>query len=305
MIELRHLHALAVLRETDSMVKTAERVYLTESALSHQIKTLEARIGCQLFHRKTRPLRFTAAGQCLLELAAQVLPQVEAARQTLARLAGGRAGRLHIAIECHSCFDWLMPAISAFRDRWPEVECDLSAAFNFEPYPALLSGDIDLLITSDPKEHGAIHYEALFRHEMVLVVSRSHALAKKKRVAPQDLRKETLITYPVAPERLDLYRHFLSPAAVQPAARRTCELTMMILQLVASGRGVAALPRWTVDETRMTEHLAVLALGQGVWSTVYAAVRSDQCAAAFIQDFWNTARATSFANLRGIVAAEM
>ncbi|HCA66423.1 MAG TPA: LysR family transcriptional regulator, partial [Pseudomonas sp.] len=65
-----------------------------------------------------------------------------------ARLAGGTAGRLHMAIECHSCFQWLMPTIDQFRDAWPEVELDLASGFSFAPLPALARGDLDLVVTS-------------------------------------------------------------------------------------------------------------------------------------------------------------
>jgi LysR family transcriptional regulator for metE and metH len=136
-IELRHLRTLAVLRDTGSLAQAAERLHLTQSALSHQSKSIEDHFGMPLFLRKSRPLRFTPAGQRLLALADTVLPAALAAERDLARLAVGRAGRLHIAIECHSCFEWLMPTMDAFRENWPEVELDIVTGFSFDPLPAL------------------------------------------------------------------------------------------------------------------------------------------------------------------------
>ncbi len=138
MLEIRHLKTLHALREADSLVEAAERLHLTQSALSHQFKELEERLGLPLFVRKTKPLRFTSAGLRLLQLADSLLPQLRAAERDLARLAGGTAGRLHMAIECHSCFQWLMPTIDQFRDAWPEVELDLASGFSFAPLPALV-----------------------------------------------------------------------------------------------------------------------------------------------------------------------
>ena len=145
MLEIRHLKTLHALRETDSLVEAAERLHLTQSALSHQFKELEERLGLQLFVRKTRPVRFTSAGLRLLQLADSLLPQLRSAERDLARLAGGTAGRLHMAIECHSCFQWLMPTIDQFRDAWPEVELDLASGFSFAPLPALARGDLDVV----------------------------------------------------------------------------------------------------------------------------------------------------------------
>ena len=150
MLEIRHLKTLHALREADSLVDAADRLHLTQSALSHQFKELEERMGMPLFVRKTKPVRFTSAGLRLLQLADATLPLLRGAERDIARLAGGTAGRLHMAIECHSCFQWLMPTIDQFRDAWPEVELDLASGFSFAPLPALARGDLDLVVTSDP-----------------------------------------------------------------------------------------------------------------------------------------------------------
>lgn len=300
-IELRHLRTLVALRETGSLVEAADRVCLTQSALSHQIKDLEERVGNPLFIRKTRPVRFTPAGQRLLQLAEQVLPEVRVAERDLARMSSGRAGRLYMAIECHSCFDWLLPAIEYFRDDWPEVELDLSSAFAFTPLPALARGELDLVVTSDPQPLEALHYLYLFSYEAVLVLPQDHALVSAAVVQPEGLAAETVITYPVERDRLDLFRHFLGPAGVEPARVRTAELTPMLVQLVASGRGVACLPDWAVAEYRERGLVATRSLGvHGLWQDLMAAVRRDQVKSPFINSFVTTARQTCFARLVGI-----
>lgn len=304
MIEIRHLKTLAALRDAGSLVEAAERIHLTQSALSHQIKDLEERLNCSLFIRKTRPICFTSAGQRLLTLADEVLPMVRNAERDIMRLAGGETGRLNICIECHSCFDWLMPTIDHFRQQWPEVELDLSTGFSFQPLPALARGDLDLVITSDPEPRTGIHYEPLFSYEAVLVMGRQHRLVARRHVQPQDLASETLITYPVERDRLDVFTRFLDPADIEPADVRTAELTVMIMQLVASGRGVAALPNWAVHEYLQREYVAARPLGEkGLWCTLHAAMREDQKDADFMVDFLNTAREVTFRNLNGIRSA--
>lgn len=304
MIELRHLKTLAALRDAGSLVEAAERVHLTQSALSHQIKDLEERLSCTLFIRKTRPICFTSAGQRLLALADDVLPMIRNTEREIARLAGGEAGRLNICIECHSCFDWLMPTIDHFRQHWPEVELDLSTGFTFQPLPALARGDLDLVITSDPEPRTGIHYEPLFTYESVLAMSRQHRLVARKFILPRDLTQETLITYPVDSDRLDVFTRFLDPEQVEPAEVRTAELTVMMVQLVASGRGVSALPNWALHEYLQRDQVTARPLGEkGLWCTLYAAMREDQTEADFMVDFLNTAREISFRNLAGIRSA--
>jgi len=305
-IELRHLRTLVALRDSGSLVEAADRVFLTQSALSHQLKELESRIGCALFVRKTRPVRFTSAGNRLLRLADETLPRVHSAELDLQRLAGGESGRIFMAIECHSCFEWLLPAINQYRDQWPDVELDIASGFHFAPLPALGRGDLDLVITADPVEELGVHYFPLFSYEAQLAIAKAHFLVEKEWAEPRDLVDEVLISYPVDRSKLDIFTSFLEPAGVEPKRVRHAELTTMIVQLVASNRGVACLPNWALHEYLQKDYLAVRSLGEeGVWPTLYAAVRKDQAEAAFIKGFVEVAKVSCFDTLHGIVTAEL
>ena len=305
-IDLRHLRTMAALRDTGSLVEASDRVFLTQSALSHQLKDLEDRLGSALFIRKTRPVRFTSAGHRLVKLADDVLPLIHRAEIDLARLAGGESGRMLMAIECHSCFEWLLPAIDAYREDWPEVELDVAGGFHFAPLPALSRGDLDLVITADPIRQDDLTYLPLFSYEAQLAVGKNHLLAGREWVSPADLAAETLITYPVDRSRLDIFKSFLDLDGVEPARVRTAELTPLMIQLVASGRGVTCLPNWALHEYRERHYVSVSSLGEeGVWPTLYAAVRTDQADAPFIRGFVATAKETCFKTLVGIVTADL
>lgn len=305
MLEIRHLRTLLTLRDSGNLAVTAQRMHLTQSALSHQIKALERYFGCELFLRKSRPLKFSAVGQRLLMLAEQVLTQVRQAEHDIAQLQGDKAGRLYIALECHSCFEWLVPSMNAFRELWPEVEMDLSAGFNFDGIPALVNGDIDLVITSDLQDLPGIFYHPLFSYQTLLAMAKDHALATHAWIAPQDLAGEILITYPVPRTRLDIFRYFLQNTGVEPLGQRTTELTLMMMQLVASRRGVAALPNWVLADYLAHEFVNARPLGEhGMWSNLYAAQRETQQTAGFMRDFIQTARDTSFRTLSGIRGAD-
>ncbi|MCM5704314.1 LysR family transcriptional regulator [Larsenimonas salina] len=302
MLELRHLRTLVALRNAGSLVEAAERVHLTQSALSHQIKDLEDRLGSPLFLRKTKPVKFTPAGQRLLTLADQVMPQVRMAERDIAKMAGGEErGRLHMAIECHSCFQWLMPTIDQFRDHWPDIEVDIPSGNVFDPLPALAKGELDLVITADPQPLPDVHYEPLFRYEGQLAVAKQHPLARRSHIVPADLSDQTLIIYPVEHARLDVFTKFLVPAEIQPREIRTAELTIMMMQLVASERGVCALPNWALTEYLERDYIRARPLGEtGLWSTLYAAVRGELMEHPWMHDFLCTARDTSFSVLSGI-----
>jgi LysR family transcriptional regulator for metE and metH len=295
MIELRHLKAVAALAETGSVTRAAARLHLTQSALSHQISALEAVLALPLFVREQRPLRLTPAGEQLLVLARRVLPDVEETRRQLVRMKTAAAPReLRIAVECHTCYDWLMPAMDAYREQHPEVEQDLVPGFHSEPLALLAERRADLVIVSDAKARTGIAYFPLFGYEMVALVARGHPLAGRRHLTARDFAAQTLITYPVPDRMLDVVRQVLKPAGVNPP-RRTAELTVAILQLVASRRGIAALPRWAVQSYLDRGYVVALPIGaKGLWGRLYAAVRAGERTlhADFAAQLEKTAQAT-------------
>jgi LysR family transcriptional regulator, regulator for metE and metH len=290
-LELRHLRSLQAINDTGSLVRAAERLHLTQSALSHQIKTVEHHFDIKLYQRKHKPLRLSAAGQRLLNLAQRILPEVESAEYEMKNLAGGGAGRLHITIECHSCFEWLVPTLDHYRKRWPEVEVDIRLGSSFEPISALSQEEIDLVITTDKVNLSDIAFEPLFDYEALCIMANDHPLTEKNHLQGSDFSKQTLITYPVEKQRLDIFRYFLNPQKCSPEQVRQSELTVMILQLVASGRGIAVLPDWVVDDYIKRQYVSAKPLGEkGMRGTLFAAIRQREVEQEYLKDFIALAR---------------
>jgi len=290
-LELRHLRSFKAIEESGSLARAAERLHLTQSALSHQIKTVEHYFDIQLYQRKHKPLKLTAAGQRLLNLAQRILPEVESAEYEMKHLAGADSGRLHITIECHSCFEWLVPTLDHYRKRWPEVEVDIRLGSSFEPIKALSQEAIDLVITTDKVSLSDIIFEPLFDYEALCIMANDHPLTGKAYLKAQDFSNETLITYPVEKERLDIFTHFLNPQQSSPKQIRQSELTVMILQLVASGRGIAVLPDWVVNDYISRQYVSAKPLGEkGLRGTLFAAIRQREAQQEYLQDFIGLAR---------------
>ena len=301
-LELRHLKTLLALRETGNLSRAAQLLNLTQSALSHQLKAIEEHYGASVFERKSSPVSFTAAGQRLLKLADAVLPQVEDAERDVARLVSGSSGALRIAVECHTCFDWLMPSMDAFRSRWPEVELDIVSGFHADPVGLLHQDRAELAIVSElaEGEEAGVAFIPLFSFEIVALLPQAHALLARPALVPQDFADQTLITYPVPDEMLDIVRRVLAPAGISPA-RRTSELTVAILQLVASGRGIAALPLWAVKGYLDRGYVASQRIGaDGLTGRLYAAVPSRLRERPYVSEFVRLMRETSLLTLPGV-----
>src|SRR6202162_6221852 len=302
-LELRHLETLLALAECGSLSKAAARLFLTQSALSHQLKTLESHYGAALVEKNVGPLRFTAIGPRLLALARTGLPQLAEAGREVARLAQGHAGPLRVAVQCHNCFDWLMPAMDAYRSLWPEVELDIISGFVVDPLPLLDRGAAELAIIHDPQEaRPNVVFSPLFRYESVALMSPRHRLAAKPWVDATDFAAETLITYPVPDEMLDVMKHCLIPAGVNPK-RRTAELTVAILQLVASGGGIAAPPAWAAGNYIERGYVVSRPIGPGgLRCELYAATTRAGSEAAYIKEFIALTRTQSLTTLAGVSA---
>ncbi len=283
-IEFRHLRTIKAIHDAGGLAKAAEQLNITQSALSHQIKGLEDQAGVELFVRRSKPMRLSAAGGRLLRLAEQVLPQVEACVEEFTGLRAGQAGRLHIAIECHACFEWLFPVLEGFRKEFGDVDVDIRPGLAFDALPALMKEDVDVVISSDPENLGGVTFVPLFDYAPVFVASAAHPLAEKPFVEAADFRGQTLITYPVERSRLDIFSQLLTPAKVEPASIRQVELTAVILLLVASNRGISVLPDWVVREVKYSSDYITRPLtAQGITRRLYAAVRSEDLEKPYMQ----------------------
>ena len=295
---LERIH-LAVLREVDrqgSLTAAAEVLCLTQSALSHSMRKLEEQLGTPVWLREGRSLRPTQAGQYLLAVANRVLPQLALAEERVRQFAQGERGSLRIGMECHPCYQWLLKIVSPYLARWPDVEVDVKQKFQFGGIGALFGYEIDLLVTTDPLHKPGLRFVPVFDYEQVLVVPRGHRLAGAAHAKPRDLADEVLITYPVDVERLDVYNRFLMPAGIAPRRHKAIETTDILLQMVASGRGVTALPRWLVDEYAARMDIVPVRLGpRGIDKQIFLGAREADFGIDYLDAFVQLARGTAAA----------
>lgn len=291
MLERSHLAIIAAVDARGTLTEAANSLHLSQSALSHAIRKLEQQLGTALWEKDGRRLRLTQAGEQILSLAKRLLPQFEHSEQLLRQYARGQRGSLRIGMECHPCYQWLLKVIAPFLQEWPDVDVDVKQKFQFGGIGALFSYDIDILVTPDPLRQSGLVYTPVFDYEQVLVVSREHRLAGKKFVVAQDLLDETLLSYPVERERLDIYAQFLSPAKCVPKDHKEIEATNIMLQMVAAGRGVAALPRWLVEEYAHTMALQGVRIGsKGIAKQIFLGMRRVDENLEYLNGFIDLAR---------------
>lgn len=286
MIERTHLAILQAVDRRGTLTAAADSLCLTQPALSHAMKKLELQLGTPLWSKEGRGLALTQAGRYLLELADRMLPQLEQAEETLRQFAEGKRGLLRIGMECHPCYRWLSGIVSSFLEKWPDVEVDVKEGFRFDGIQALTDFEIDLLITPDPVVMPPLQFTPVFDYELVLAMRAGHPLADVPHVTPEQLSDEVLITYPVPVERLDVFTQFLIPARCRPRRHKSIETTDIMLQMVAAGRGVTALPHWLVAQYGDKLPLRSVRIGpDGIWKEICVGIRKSDAAVNYIGAF--------------------
>ena len=294
-LERSHLEIVRAVAQHGSLTAAAKKLHLTHSALSHTVRKLEDQLGLTIWYREGRSLRPTQVGEYLLTVANRLLPQLAHTEERLKQFAQGERGVLRIGMECHPCYQWLLKVVAPYLAQWTDVDVDVKQKFQFGGIGALFAHEIDMLVTPDPLYKTGLTFEPVFDYEQVLVVGPQHPLRKVAFVQPDQIADETLITYPVAIDRLDIFTLFLTPAGIAPHRHKTIETTDIMLQMVASGRGVAALPRWLVEESAVKFDVTPVRLGQrGIAKQIFLGYREADASIDYLRSFVDLARQPVF-----------
>ena len=284
-IDLRHLRLVAAVAEAGGQTRAARRLNLTQSALSHQLRELESRIGAPLFIRASRHMVLTAMGERILGTARRVLHEVEALERDLAaESASGGAGVVRLATECYTVYHWLPGVVTAFRQEWPRVDVRIVAEATADPVRALLDGALDLAIVAGEVDERRLGCTSLFEDEQVVVVAPSHPFASREFVAPEDLRNEHLILYTIHSTESSVLREVLRPAGVEPRQLTRVQLTEAIVELVKAGLGISVLARWAIaPQLRDGSLVGVPLTARGFHRRWWAVTRPHEATPAYQQ----------------------
>jgi len=293
-LERIHLEIILAVEKEGSMTAAAELLNLTQSALSHSISKLEGQLGVKLWQRKGRQLIPTQAGQHLLNTARRLIPQFIRTEGQLIQFSRGERGLLKIGMECHPCYQWLQRITNSYLQEWPSVDLDVIQKFQFAGIEALLAHEIDIIVTPDPVKKKELTFIPVFDYEQVLVVNGDHPYKDYEYIKPEDMSEETLFTYPVCSDRLDIFTNFLTPVGRTVKDQKIIETTEIMIQMVACGRGVTALPRWLVSEYAKRYDIFAVSLGKkGLNKQIHLGIREEDANLDYIQAFLKQAQSSA------------
>ncbi|MFE3324962.1 LysR family transcriptional regulator [Streptomyces sp. NPDC059176] len=262
-VDLRDLELLAATADAGSLTAAAERLYVSQPALSQRLTRLEDRLGMPLFDRTGRRLVPNAAGRRMLVAAHQVLDELRSATRDLQEMRDGRDRRVRFTAQCSTTFQWLPPVIRAFRERHPEAEVRIESVPDDAPVPALLADRVDVaLVTKPDREMDRISLTRLFDDEMVAVVPSDHPWAARPHLTAKDFTDAHLILY----DAYDQARIPSIPLPLPPQARPARITTMpvitdLVIEMVAGGQGATILPNWVAAPYTNSHGLALIQIG--------------------------------------------
>jgi LysR family transcriptional regulator for metE and metH len=285
-LEIRHLRLLTEVAQTGSVTEAGKRLHLTQSALSHQLRDAEEKLGAALFLRLGKRMVLTPAGEKLLISAEKVLEELKNAESHIVGLNGGTRGIIRISTECYTCYHWLPPVLKKFHTRYPKVEISIDAEHTHRPIEALLDGKLDVAILNctPPPRNSSLRLMPMFEDELVLVLAPKHPLASKSQISPKELANETILIYP--PREESTFLQALRKAEVEPDRIMEIMLTEGIIELAASGIGVGLLARWAVAPYEASGKVALRPLtSRGFRRVWHAATLRNQPIPPFVTEF--------------------
>lgn len=285
-LESRHLRLVAEVSRTESVTRAADRLNVTQSAVSHQLRELEDRLGTPIFVRSGRRMLLTPAGGLLVEAAGHVLDAIDQVEVKVSQLARNLAGVLRVCAHCHTGYHWLPALVDGLHRRYPAFEVRISPEHTLNPIGALLDARLDLAIMNDDSHDRRLRYHELFDDEHVAVVHRSHDWARQRFVTPEELVTAQLYLYSRSIDDSFIVQKVLRPAGIELRRVTYLQLTEGLLEMVKAGMGVSVLPKWSIATALAAGDIKAIRITKaGVFRKWYAATLSGVAPTPFVEEF--------------------
>jgi LysR family transcriptional regulator for metE and metH len=285
-MEIRHFRLIKTIAEEKGITKSLDKLFLTQSAVSHQLRDIEERIGCKIFYRSKNQWLLTSEGKILYDSAVRILSELDQAIDKVNGMRDGHAGTIRISTGCYTSYHWLPSFLTRMKVLYPKLDVRIVVEATHRPLQNLLDNVLDLGITSDPGDDKSLKYIELFKDEVMAVISVNDEAASKKFLSPEDFKRQSLIIYSYPLESVSVYQHFLKEQKIMPKEIITIPLTEVALEMVKAGMGIMTMPKWALKPFITIPEVQLIKIGQkGLMRTHYAAIRHEDADKKYILDF--------------------
>ncbi|KAI9452606.1 transcriptional regulator, LysR family [Russula earlei] len=258
-IGIQHFRLVHAIVKEGTLTKAAEMLYLTQSALSHQLKELEKELNIPVFYRKGRKLELTDEGTRFLDSADKILTELSLLESDLLHIRDGESGSLKIITQCYTAYHWLPRIIKYYKSVSPGIDIHVVSAATQQPLDFLLRGELDVAIVRNKIDNPSIHYEPIFEDRLYAVLSNNHPLAKKQSFSGSDFHDQDLFLHFIDPSSnsVPVIENLMKACQAKPRHLHRIHYTDAIIEMVNANMGITVLADWIIQPYLETRDIVI------------------------------------------------
>jgi LysR family transcriptional regulator for metE and metH len=285
-MELKYLKLVKTIVEEGNMSNSADRLFLTQSALSHQLRDLEETLGFKVFYRSRNNWELTEEGKELYSLANKVFTEIAHGLDKIQNVKNGSKGNIRISTECYSFYQGLPGFIQKMGILYPEINIHLVIEATHQPIAKLLSNELDIAIVTEKPTHESLTPVKLFDDEIYAIMHKEYFLGTKDFIEYSDFSRVHLIIHSFPLETVSIYNLLLKPNGISPLKITAIPLTEVTLELVNANMGMMCLPKWALKYFNIPKDLVFKRIGKkGLKRVHYLVLRKKDADKKYLKDF--------------------
>jgi len=285
-MELKYFRLIKTIEEEGSIANSADKLFLTQSALSHQLRELEERLNFKVFHRTRNKWKLTDEGAELYKLGNSILESIERGFQNIEQLRTGSVGTIKVSTECYSFYQGLSSFIQKMGLLYPEIDVDLILEATHQPISKILSNEIDIAIVTSKPANETLSSIEVYEDEIFAIMHKENPLGKLDFLDTNDFSNIHLIIHSFPLETVSVYEQFLKPYKITPPKISAIPLTEVALEMIHANMGIMCMPKWALKSFKIPDDLILKKISKnGLKRTHYLVFRKSDKKKKYVNDF--------------------
>ncbi|MDC1162221.1 LysR family transcriptional regulator [Tenacibaculum sp.] len=285
-MELKYFRLIKTIAEEGSIANATEYLFLTQSALSHQLRELEERLGFKVFHRARNKWELTQEGAELYKLANTLFKSINEGFSAIKHIKEGSKGSIKLSAECQSFFHSIPSFVQKMGILYPEIEIDVTLGVTQQTISQVLSNEIDIAIVTSKPESDELNSIPVFKDEIFVIMHEENVLANLEYLDAFHFEKAHLLINSFPLEGVAVYEQFLKPNKIHPIKISAIPFTEISLSMVEANMGLICAPKWQLNPFKLSKKLIFKSIGKnGLKRNHYLVVKKENRNKKYIHDF--------------------
>ena len=285
-MELKYFRLIKTIVEEGNLANSSDRLFLTQSALSHQLRDLEERLGFKVFNRKRNTWELTQEGTELYKLANKLFSTIDEGFSAIQDIQEGSKGTIKLSAECQSFFHTIPSFIQKMGILYPEIDIDVALGATHQTISQVLTNDIDIAIVTSKPASDQLSSIPVFEDEIFAVMHKENALNDLEFLDASHFAQVHLIINSFPLEGVAVYEKFLKPNATHPMKISAIPFTEISLAMIKANMGIMCAPKWQLNSFKLSKEIVFKRIGShGLKRVHYLVVKKEHRNKKYIHDF--------------------